>query len=141
MLGCLGRAFLIRQFQLVLATNMPQEVVGKTGPELQNEFVGLFYENLGPVLEDVLDGEWYVSVYPGSVTIAGSLNAVYVFATWFYEKGEVEITTKRSFKTLVVTTTHRAVAKSLSDVVSAVIKAIVSPNESVDTINIEAFVE
>ena len=120
---------------------MSQEVVGKTGPELQNEFVGLFYENLGPVLEDVLDGEWYVSKYPGSVVIAGSLNAVYVFATWYYEKGEVDITTKRSFKTLVVTTTHRAVAKSLSDVVSAVIKAIVSPNENVDTISIEAFVE
>ncbi|MDT7970916.1 MAG: hypothetical protein RQ842_10120 [Vulcanisaeta sp.] len=120
---------------------MSQEVVGKTGPELQNEFVGLFYENLGPALEDVLDGEWYVSKYPGSVTIAGSLNAVDVFATWFYEKGEVEITTKRSFKTLVVTTTHRTVAKSLTDVVSAVIKAIVSPNENVDAISIEAFVE
>jgi hypothetical protein len=92
MFGYQGRAFLIRQFQLVLATNMSQEVVGKTGPELQNEFVGLFYENLGPVLEDVLDGEWYVSKYPGSVVIAGSLNAVYVFATWYYEKGEVDIT-------------------------------------------------
>jgi hypothetical protein len=120
---------------------MTQEVVGKTGPELQSEFVGLFYENLGPALEDVLDGEWYVSVYPGSVVIAGSLKAVYVFATWFYEKGEVEITTKRSFKNLVVTTTHRAVARSLSDVVSVVIKAIVDPSENVDTISIEAFVE
>jgi hypothetical protein len=120
---------------------MSQEVVSKTGPELQNEFVGLFYENLGPVLEDVLDGEWFVSKYPGSVVIAGSLRAVYVSATWYYEKGEVDITTKRSFKSFVVTTTHRAVAKSLSDVVSAVIKAVVNPNENVDTINIEAFVE
>jgi len=120
---------------------MAQENIEKTENELHSEFVGLFYENLGPVLEDVLDGEWYVSVYPGSVVIAGSLKAVYVFATWFYEKGEVDITTKRSFKTLVVTTTHRAVAKSLSEVVSVVIKAIVDPSESVDTINIEAFVE
>jgi len=120
---------------------MAQEVLGKTEDELHSEFTGLFYENVGHALEDALDGMWFVNKYPGSITIVGSLKAVYVSASWNYEKGEVVITTKRSFKTLIVNTTHKAVAKSLSDVVSAVIKAIVNPNENVGTISIEAFVE
>jgi hypothetical protein len=120
---------------------MAQEVHEKTEDELHSEFTGLFYENLGPVLEEAFDGEWVVSKYPGSIVITGSLRTVYVSASWNYEKGEVVITTKRSFKTLIVNTTHRAVAKSLSDVVSVVIKAVVNPSENVDTISIEAFVE
>jgi len=120
---------------------MSQEVVGKTENELYSELVGLFYENLGSVLEEAFDGEWVVSKYPGSITITGTLKTIYISASWNYEKGEVVIATRRSFRSLVVTTTHRVVAKSLSDVVSAVIKAIVNPNENVDAISIEAFVE
>jgi hypothetical protein len=120
---------------------MTQEVVSKTEAELQSEFVGLFYENLGPVLEGAFDGEWVVSKYPGSVVITGTLKTAYVTATWNYEKGEVVIATRRSFKSLTVTTTHRAVAKSLGDAVLAIIKSLVFPDENVVYTSIEAFVE
>jgi len=120
---------------------MSQEVLEKTEPELQNEFVGLFYENLGPVLEEAFDGEWVVSKQPGSVVITGMLKTVYVSATWNVKKGEVVIITRRSIKSLGVHTTHRAVAKTLGDVVSAVIRAIVFPNENVSDVDIGAFVE
>jgi len=120
---------------------MSQEVLGKTEDELHSEFTGLFYENLGPVLEEAFDGEWVVSKYPGSITITGTLRTVYVSASWYYEKGEVVIATRRSFKSLVVTTTHRAVAKSLGDAVLAIIKSLVFPDENVVYTRIEAFVE
>jgi hypothetical protein len=120
---------------------MPQEVLEKTEDELHSEFVGLFYENLGGVLEEAFDGEWVVSKYPGSITITGTLRTAYVSASWYYEKGEVVIATRRSFKSLVVTTTHRAVAKSLGDVVLAIIKSLVFPDENVVYTSIEAFVE
>jgi hypothetical protein len=120
---------------------MSQEVVGKTENELQSEFVGLFYENLGPVLEEAFDGKWHVVKFPGSIDIEGSLKTAYIYASWRYEKGVVIIVTRHSFKSLIITTTHRVVAKTLSDVVLAIIKTIVFPNEDVEEVSIEGFVK